>query len=158
MSIFETVIYPEHIEKLLIPSVTNEQALEIGDRGEYPQDFIELAEWKWKSLRAPFYANLETHPEFAKNLKRSEFADYYFDWIWVKRNNQVDELLEKIDSSSFHVPTSWFDDYSDDIYVSFKCKCGNEIHFSEGGRELCVCGRAYRLTVEIDQSNELRKP
>jgi hypothetical protein len=40
--------------------------------------------------------------------------------------------------------------YSDDVWVSFNCDCGDEINLHEGGdTRVCKCGKIYRLSLDI---------
>jgi len=45
------------------------------------------------------------------------------------------------------------DSYDSDIWVYFKCSCGDEISFSSYGIDVCSCGRVYQLDVILTKND-----
>ena len=79
-------------------------------------------------------------------------------------NHEVErELSLDLYDGEFSEAIIWADDpnsedlseYKSDIYVGFKCSCGDEISLSEFGYsdKVCSCGRVYRLSCAIEKND-----
>lgn len=89
--------------------------------------------------------------EFTKQL-HPEYVDRPYLCIWCRGSGEWEATVrfEKFDGK-FKRITDWLDEYQEDLYVSFKCPCGDEITLL-GDIVACSCGRVYHFNYKIEKN------
>ena len=100
----------------------------------------------------------EYHKDGILASMHPEFIEYPSLCPWCRGKLEYDVSVSLYNYEGEFAKVDWeqIDNYYDDIYVHFKCECGDEISLNEGGdTEACSCGRIYRLymSVKVDETH-----
>ena len=99
-----------------------------------------------KMVKCPYHGDGAMASMFPK------YIEYPFlcPWCKDKLEYEVDVSLYDYEGDFHSVDWNKIYDYEDDVWVVFKCDCGDEIHLYEGGdTRVCKCGRIYKLSVNV---------
>jgi hypothetical protein len=62
---------------------------------------------------------------------------------------EYDVSFDDFDGDFLEVKYEEVTDYDEELYLRFKCSCGDELSFSGDDTKVCKCGKIYRVCIEL---------
>lgn len=63
---------------------------------------------------------------------------------------EYDVSFEDFDGNFQEVKYQEVDEYDEELYLRFKCSCGDELFFAGDDTKACKCGKIYRVYIQLE--------